>query len=448
MSQRQEGIILMKNGWKKMPISHGFEKTVRIQTKRFVFACKKSIDLKVMGELALVSHMKDKKNKEYLKNLQGNEKTTKIGDFFSPSASTSMARQTGNRLQQPTETSQAATVTGPTKQASQSIQSLLGSNATLKAEIRCTLKVIRSHYSFKSCEDISGIFKFMFPDCGSAKHFACRERKAAYLATFGIASHFLSLLKGKVRDQSEYVLLYESANSEMQSKQLDVQVRYWNADKVESRYFTSYFLGHADAEAVHDKFESVCADVGYEKLAQLSMDGPNVNWKVFRLMQEDVEKQTGKKLLNIGSCGLHLIHNSFRDGCSAAEWDVETFLSSVRWLFKDSPARREYYTSVIGSTSFPLDFCRHRWLENVPVVEQALEIIPFMVQYVPAAKSGEVTEHKNKSFENVQQSVKDPLLTAKLNFLMIAKEIQAFLTMYQADKPLLPFFATDMKSLV
>ena len=61
-----------------------------------------------------------------------------------------------------------------------------------------------------------------------------------------------------------------------------------------------------------------------------SMDGPNVNWKVFRLMQEDVEKQTGKKLLNIGSCGLHVIHNSFRDGCSGAQWEVETFLSSVR----------------------------------------------------------------------------------------------------------------------
>ena len=36
-----------------------------------------------------------------------------------------------------------------------------------------------------------------------------------------------------------------------------------------------------------------------------------------------------------------MIHNSFRDGCSAAEWEVETFLSSVR--FKDSPAHREDY---------------------------------------------------------------------------------------------------------
>lgn len=166
----------------------------------------------------------------------------------------------------------------------------------------------------------------MFPDSESAKHFACGERKAAYLATFGIAPHFVSLLKGKVPDQLEYVLLLdESLNSEMQSKQLDVPVRYWNADKVESRYFTSYFLGHADAEAVHDKFESVCGDLGYEKLVQLSMDGPNVNWKVFRLMQEDVEKQTGKKLLNFGSCGLHVIHNSSRDGCSTAEWKFKLF---------------------------------------------------------------------------------------------------------------------------
>ena len=72
-----------------------------------------------------------------------------------------------------------------------------------------------------------------------------------------------------------------------------------------------------------------------------------------------------------------------------------------------------------------------------------------MVQYITAAKSGRATEPKNKSFENVQQSVKDPLLTAKLNFfLMIAKEIQQFLTKYQADKPRLPFLTTEMKNLV
>ena len=50
---------------------------------------------------------------------------------------------------------------------------------------------------------------------------------------------------------------------------------------------------------------------------------------------------------------------------------------------------------------------------------------------------------------HVQQSVKDPLLTAKLNFfLMIAKEIQPFLTKNQADKPLLPFFVFSKELLL
>jgi len=54
--------------------------------------------------------------------------------------------------------------------------------------------------------------------------------------------------------------------------------------------------------------------------------------------------------------------------------------------------------SVTGSTSFPLDFCRRRCLENAPFVKQALEIIPFVVQCLTAAKSGKITMPKNKSF--------------------------------------------------
>ena len=56
-------------------------------------------------------------------------------------------------------------------------------------------------------------------------------------------------------------------------------------------------------------------------------------------------------------------------------------------------------------------------------------MFPFVVQYVTAAKSGKVTQPKNKSFKHVQQSIKGLLLKAKLHlFLMIAKEIQPFLT--------------------
>ena len=52
-------------------------KDVKNSNKAFCFACNKTIDLNVMGKSALVSHMKDNKHEEYVKNLQRSEKTTK-----------------------------------------------------------------------------------------------------------------------------------------------------------------------------------------------------------------------------------------------------------------------------------------------------------------------------------------------------------------------------------
>jgi hypothetical protein len=42
----------------------------------------------------------------------------------------------------------------------------------------------------------------MIPDFLIAKTFACAKRKAGYLATFGIAPHFLTLLKERAKKTS------------------------------------------------------------------------------------------------------------------------------------------------------------------------------------------------------------------------------------------------------
>ena len=77
---------------------------------------------------------------------------------------------------------------------------------------------------------------------------------------------------------------------------------------------------------------------------------------------------------------------------------------------------------------------------NVPVAERTLKILTFVAEYVAVANSGGVTQPKNKSFEIVHECINDMLLAAKYNLLLVnAREIQPFLTEYQADKPLLPF---------
>ena len=39
----------------------------------------------------------------------------------------------------------------------------------------------------------------------------------------------------------------ESLNTYLQKKELDILLRFWEHDHVESRYYTSEFLGHAAA---------------------------------------------------------------------------------------------------------------------------------------------------------------------------------------------------------
>ena len=72
-------------------------------------------------------------------------------------------------------------------------------------------------------------------------------------------------------------------------------------------------MGHARAVDIEEDLKK-----GIESLQklQLSMDGPNVNWKVFEDLQSEIQLENGKNLLNVGSCGLHVIHGAFRSAMS------------------------------------------------------------------------------------------------------------------------------------
>ena len=117
-----------------------------------------------------------------------------------------------------------------------------------------------------------------------------------------------------------------------------------------SRFYTSEFLGHADADCLHEKLLDCCTAIGKPSLLQMSMDGPNVNYKTYELLSTSIEEETKKKMLNIESCGLHIIHNAFLSGSMETNWEVGQTLSSLYWLFKDSPARRQDFVSITGSS--------------------------------------------------------------------------------------------------
>ena len=102
------------------------------------------------------------------------------------------------------------------------------------------------------------------------------------------------------------------------------------------------------------------------------MDGPSVNWKfIDELSNDDAFGSDESELLEIGSCGLHVVPD--RPQC-AVNWNVNSTLKALYRILKDSPARRADYSSVTGSTLFPLKFCSTRWVENTSVAQRALKI--------------------------------------------------------------------------
>ena len=45
--------------------------------------------------------------------------------------------------------------------------------------------------------------------------------------------------------------------------------------------------------------------------ATLCKDGPTVNWKLFEDLQADLQHETGKNMMNIESCSLHMVRGAF-----------------------------------------------------------------------------------------------------------------------------------------
>ena len=112
------------------------------------------------------------------------------------------------------------------------------------------------------------------------------------------------------------LLLDESLNHELQKKQMDFHVRRWNRDKVETRYYDSQFLGHASAEDMLEKFHSCKENLSFGNL-------------IHKLVEDEVKNDYSSHLLNTDSCGIHIVHGAFNDGCEAAGWTVQKTLSSL-----------------------------------------------------------------------------------------------------------------------
>ncbi len=180
-------------------------------------------------------------------------------------------------------------------------------------------------------------------------------------------------------------------------------------------------------------------------MLQLGMDGPNVNWSFFEKTQKQMKEEFNITLLNIGSCGLHTVHNAFKAAAGVTDWNIGKPLSSLYILFEDIPTRREDYEKESGVNLYPLQYCSHRWVENATVFNRTIEVLPHVLKYVEGVKDGHVKNPKTKSYKVVCSVVEDCFTVAKLAFFSsVAKQLNAYLKLFQTSWPMIPFLCEDL----
>ena len=146
------------------------------------------------------------------------------------------------------------------------------------------------------------------------------------------------------------------------------------------------------------------------------MVGLSVNWLLLDLFRKQREQQQLPKLLNIGSCNLHVIYCAFKSGFQSVEWNIGKLMKASHNLLHDSPARRADYVTVTECENFPSCFWATRCVEDQKVAERLWENIKNMTKYWEALPKGKWP--KCKSYNTVVEGSKDELTLAKLEFLV------------------------------
>ena len=241
--------------------------------------CSKNFDISNMGVSALLSHQKGSRHIQLANH--GNT----INAYLTPSESRDSDR-VENQL------------------SSSAVSSLAVKNDVIKAEIIWVLKVVSSHFSFNSCSDINDVFKLMFGDSDISSQLSCGKTMCSYICCFGIAPYFKQNLKELLASQPHFMILFdETLNRATKSKQMNVHCRFWQDGQISTRYCASAFMGHAKVDDMLQHFEDCMKEFNVNELTQISMDGPNVNWKFYKDYCAKRVDISDKSLLMIGSCG-------------------------------------------------------------------------------------------------------------------------------------------------
>ena len=340
------------------------------------------------------------------------------------------------------------------------------------AEIYWLLKLASCDFSFMSCDDIVDLFKIMFENddvtTDKNNNFSLGRHKASYVMAHGLGPYCLKQLVEEVKKcESAFTLMFDETTTAKKQKQMDILVRYWSevTNKVETKYVTSFMFGRAKAEKLAKMLMGLQNDkdlsgIPWDKLCNISSDGPHINKKLWRLMHQELEKEGKHGLLPLLVCNIHMVHNAFRKGIDVYGEEAEKLCFDLHAWFKIAPCKEEDFRTLsdnifIDDESLFLRHINARWLTLVPALERVLvrweDAKKYFVAFLPFNKEYKRHLPKNERFQRINTALKkdEQLSLLEIEFLRnIAPIFTKFLRMFQADGPMIHLMHHELRTIL
>ena len=152
------------------------------------------------------------------------------------------------------------------------------------------MKVVSSHYSYASCDNVKDNLDAMFPG-KVPENYTMSSSKVCYLVSEATGPYFKQVVADDVKNSgSPFTLQYDETTNAQINKQLDIKIRYWllTQSQVVVHHLQTYLVGHATGRQLAEKIISSVQDNGIAlgQLQMLESDRPNVNKTVWNIVND------------------------------------------------------------------------------------------------------------------------------------------------------------------
>ena len=172
-------------------------------------------------------------------------------------------------------------------------------------------------FTFYSCLDIKDLFISMFCEQEVISKFSLSKTKCVYIINFWIAPYFKELLTQCIKDHS-FTLLSLMNHSILKCKSSQwiskydfgtLKITVWKHDTTIFNFITDLTL-ITNVLLYYQCINTGTIQLSKQQMVQLSMDGPNINWKVLEKFNTARESNDDPCLADIWSCSLYIVSGS------------------------------------------------------------------------------------------------------------------------------------------